>query len=108
MRYTYMSITLGMRLVQFSIFRILEDDTIPIQRKKPFTCLLSEVYLISDRKSLTTISTLTNAQLVALITFSIMYTNSIIHQLVNYEFICQRQLVISTNTFLLQEFLGSC
>ena len=87
MRDFYLSITFGKLhvLVQFCFFRILDDDTIPIQQKKPFTCLLSEVYLISDRKSLTTISTLTNAKLVASITFSIMYTHSFIHQVENYK-----------------------
>lgn len=54
----------------FTFFRILEDDTIPMERKKTFTTLLTEVYLISDRESLTAVSTLANAKCVDIITFS--------------------------------------
>lgn len=77
----------GKLSLKFSaFFRILEDDAIPIERKKPFASLLSEVYLISDRESLRAISALAQAGCVDLITFSIVYDCLVIYvKFVNNE-----------------------
>lgn len=53
-----------MHFCLYNSLRILQDETIPIERKKPFTSLLMESYLITERQSLKTIFKLTNSKFV--------------------------------------------